>query len=70
MFRIVFEYSRWLFLVTKQHCHGLKLRWMVRRYPDTARIVAVRARWLGTQNGDAALLNGADIIEQLLARKR
>jgi len=68
MFRIIFEYARWLFLITKQQCHGLKLRWMVSRYPEEARRAAVRARWFGTQNQDVALLNGAEIIERLLAK--
>ena len=70
MLKFAFEYCHWMWLKTLQGFHSLRLRYMVRLYPDAARTVAVRARWFGHQNGDQALLNGAEFIERLLASRR
>ena len=70
MVRFIIEYSRWVFLVAKQYYHGLRLRLMVWCYPDVARKVALRARWFGSQTDDIELLNGAEILEKLLAQRR
>ena len=70
MLRFAFEYCDWLFQKTKQELHGLRLRYMVWMYPDEARTAAVRARWFGSRDDDKALLNGADIIERLLANRQ
>jgi hypothetical protein len=70
MLRFAFEYCNWLFQKIIQELHGLRLRYMVWLYPDEARAAAVRARWFGSRDNDTALLNGADIIERLLATRK
>jgi len=70
MLKFAFEYCQWIMLKSQQGFHSLRLRYMVRLYPEAARTVAVRARWFGHQNNDSALLNGAEFIERLLAQRR
>jgi hypothetical protein len=70
MLKFAFEYCHWIYLKTLQGFHSTRLRYMVWLYPEAARTVAVRARWFGHQNNDAALLSGAEFIERLLSHRR
>ena len=69
MVRLLIAYVCWFLQICYQFYCGLYLRWMVWRFPAEARIAATRARWHGTQDDDPAMLKGALIIEELLARQ-